>query len=110
MPYSYNLELKANYVLQVQMVPAIVKIFIDGIPKGASVQINDKQYNEKTPWTGMEFAPGTHQIVVSHPVFNASATTETKQASEELRIQYSLLPKKVTIRSEEHTSELQSRQ
>ena len=97
MPFSTTVDLKANYTLQVQLVKAIVKLFIDGVPKNASVQIDDKQYNEKTPWTGMEFAPGSHQIVVSHPDFHPFATTENKQASEEIRIQYSLLPKKATL-------------
>jgi hypothetical protein len=45
----------------------------------------------------MDFAPGSHQIVVSHPDFHPFSTTENKQAGEEIRIQFALLPKKATL-------------
>lgn len=97
MPYSYVVDLKANYVLQVQMVKALVKMYIDGVPKGASVQIDDKEYQEKTPWVGVDFQPGNHKIVISHPDFHPYTVTENKQAGEEVRIQYALWPKKITL-------------
>ncbi len=97
LPYSTTVNLSADYAMDVQLVPAIVKMYIDGVPRGAAVQINDKPYSEKTPWTGMSFQPGTHSITVSHPDFHSYSTTETKQANEEIRIQYALLPKKVTL-------------
>lgn len=97
MPYSFVVDLRANYVLQVQMVKALVKMYIDGVPKGASVQIDGKEYQEKTPWVGVDFAPGNHKIQISHPDFHPYELAENKQAGEEIRIQYALFPKKVTL-------------